>query len=346
MFCGCGKASDMIETDLDSDIEDTEEQLPPTSVVDTMIEVEEDSQENDSYNKLYNKLCTVSLEFNKFKQNLKQLNRMNIEQELLYTKKELAKINPKTHIERENKDESTTSNTVIFMSVSNFTSTKNKIISSLTSESKYPIVIGLDDKYIHCEKELQDILGEKGELTILHYNQLYDKYGDKIHNFNGKWDKNPSKLGAYEWFHSSAYEYMWYIEDDVYSKNWSDFFNKYENNHYDIIYNYMEYMPNWYYDNWKVGSKSHAIHLAHLYIHRISKHFSNCLMDSLSSDVSTSHHEIYVPYVNFRYGCSYIKLNEEDTRYATTNGTGQELGFSKEFIEQKDSNIFHPVKIL
>jgi hypothetical protein len=39
-------------------------------------------------------------------------------------------------------------------------------------------------------------------------------------------------------------------------------------------------------------------------------------------------------------------LDESDSKYSTTNGTGDNVGFTKDFIDKSDSNLFHPVKIL
>lgn len=317
-------------------------------VEDVPIEIVEQTESVTDYTMLYNKLFMVSLEFNKMKQGLHTLRtaQSNTESELTELKKKMATLSNTNIIEDASLNNSDNENTIIFMSISNLTDTKNKLIHSIIQNDKFKVVLGLDSKYIHCTDILKDMTDNKNEVIILDYNELAEKYTSKINNFNGKWETNPSKLGAYDWFHNSNYEYMWYIEDDVFSKDWNLFFNKYKDSNCDLIYKYISDFPSWYYKNWRVGSKLHAVHLAHLYVHRVSKKFTNRLIDTIQNENSTSHHELFIPYVQYKYNCSYEELDDDDTKYSTTNGTGENIGYTKEFIENNNSNLFHPVKIL
>jgi len=322
----------------------------PTEIIKDEEEVDETETETESdYTNLYNKLVMVSLEFNKMKQGLHTLRieQTNTERELVEVKQKMTTLsNTNATVSNNDSINSNSDNTIIFMSIYNLTTTKKKLISSITQNTKFNVIIGLDSKYTHCIDEIKECTGNNNVIVLLEYDKLTEKYTSKIDNFNGKWENNPSKLGAYDWFYNSKYSYMWYIEDDVFSKDWDSFFNKYKDNNCDLIYKYISEFPSWYYKNWRVGSKLHAIHLAHLYVHRVSKNFTNKLIDTIRNESNTSHHELFIPYVRYKYNCSYKELDTDDTKYSTTNGTGVNVGYSKEFIEGNESNLFHPVKIL
>jgi len=317
-----------------------------TSIVNTS----ETNDNNEMYINVYNKLFTVSTEFIKMKQKIQhmEIKINNNELENIEIKKEIA------YLKNNNKNkfiktdiESTNNNTVIFMSISNLTETKKKFICDIQKNTTYTnIVFGVDEKYSNSIEEIKELIKDDHRIVILSYPKMVNKYTNKINNFNGKWDTNPSKLGAYEWLVTSDYSYMWYIEDDVYSKDWNIFFEKYISCKDDVICKMKTSFPKWYYDNWKVGSKLHAIHLAHLYVHRASKHFAKCMIDSIEHDTCTSHHELYVPFVLYKYICTHSYLNKEDTICSTTNGTGDNVGYIKSDIDGSNSNLFHPVKIL
>lgn len=342
--CSCLKQNNVIEQ--------------PNSVQIVNADDDENYDENESNNvindndddlifrTLYNKITLVSLEFSKAKKTIKELTIKNdlLYNELIDLKKQQANKESIKNIEYINPI-STNDNTIIFMSISNLTSTKIKLIFNLYKNKKYNIVFGLDEKYISDYQTLQNT-NTNNEIIILNNDELIQKYTNKINNFNGKWMSNPSKLGAYNWFNSSNYEYMWYIEDDVYAKDWDNFFSNYENKTDDVVYKFTNELPFWYYNNWRVGSKKHAIHLAHLYVHRVSKTFIDCLIKSIIEEKDTSHHELYIPYIISKYQFTSLKLNDDDTKFSKPNKEDENSGFSKEFIENNESNLFHPVKLL
>tara|TARA_B110000285_G_C15132897_1_gene624867 strand:+ start:2595 stop:3611 length:1017 start_codon:yes stop_codon:yes gene_type:complete len=315
-----------------------------------IIDTSENNDDAEMYNKVYNKLFLVSTEFSKIKQRIQnmEIKTNNNEIETIELKKELVYLKNDNNSKFINtKIDSINDNTVLFMSISNLTETKKKFIQDIQENTAYTnIVFGIDHKYSSSLNMLKEMMKNNNEVIVLDYLELIGKYTSKIDNFNGKWDTNPSKLGAYDWFTNSEYSYMWYIEDDVYSKNWDTFFEKYISSKDDLICKMRMSFPKWYYDNWKVGSKLHAIHLAHLYVHRVSKHFATCIIDSINHESTTSHHELYIPYVLYKYRCTHSYLNKEDTCCSTTNGTGDIVGYIKSDIECSTSNLFHPVKNL
>ena len=43
--------------------------------------------------------------------------------------------------------------------------------------------------------------------------ELFRIYGEKVKNFNGRWEDNPAKLGVLHWFsQNEKYDFMWVFE--------------------------------------------------------------------------------------------------------------------------------------
>lgn len=263
-------------------------------------------------------------------------------------------------------DHSNTQNTGIYMSVSNVTPTKKRIIKSLIDSVGYQITLGIDARYESSLGLLKNIINQV-DVKLVDNRVYFDKYGQKIKNFNGRWPDNCAKLSAYDWFTNSSFEYMWYMEDDVYAKDWNKFFEKYKNLNVDLIskrrardpiFPSISELPFWCFNHdsdiegnigWRIGHLSHVIHnaICHLYLHRSSKKLATQVIQSIIEEHKTSHHELWLPYICKNFDYSLIELNEEDCRHSMFNEIGQdELGYSLNFIQNEDCNIFHPAKIL
>ena len=252
-------------------------------------------------------------------------------------------------------DHSNTQNTGIYMSVSNVTPTKKRIIKSLIDSVGYQITLGIDARYESSLGLLKNIINQV-DVKLLDNRVYFDKYGQKIENFNGRWPDNCAKLSAYDWFTNSSFEYMWYMEDDVYAKDWNKFFEKYKNLNVDLISKFRTKLPPWCFKHdsniegnigWRIGHLSHVLHnsLCHLYLHRSSKKLATQVIQSIIEEHQTSHHELWLPYICKNFNYSLIQLNKEDCRYCWLNAIGQDqLGYSLNFIQNEDCNIFHPVK--
>ena len=259
--------------------------------------------------------------------------------------------------------ESTKENTILFISLSELNKGKIIILNQLL-KSKYNCIVGIDIKYYKNENEFNIKLEEysnfikdklKGDInSFFNINKIFlddnyhkKKYGEKITNYNGRWENNPSKFGSLEWFHSSSFEYFWFIEDDIFCKDFDKFLKNYDNLKNDLIctINY-NHLPKWYYDNWKVGDILHGFEHAHLYISRYSKQFANNFFNFIKNSDTTSHHELLIPYILNYYHMSHYDLKEEDKKTLhINNGFTKSFNLSTNSVNNYDTEIFHPFKI-
>lgn len=256
----------------------------------------------------------------------------------------------------------TNENTILFMGISKLNIGKIIVLNQLLKSNQNKI-IGIDNKYYKNVEEFNKHILQYSDYitvilnsnintfidcykTMLNNNSLIKKYGNKIKNFNGRWLNNPSKLGSLEWFNNSSYEYFWYIEDDIFCKNYNLFIDKYNNNTNDLICTINNNLPEWYDKLWRVGDKCHGIELAHLYISRYSKQYSNFFFKFLKETKTTSHHEIFIPYVLNYYHLTYSKLLDKHTKNLLINGGKTKFfNISNNNVSNINSEIFHPFKI-
>ena len=111
--------------------------------------------------------------------------------------------------------------TIVVVTLNGYNSYNRSLIHHIKKTTTYEIFLGWDDKSGKKEDEYN---------FINSYNSLLKHFGYKINNFNGRWIKNPAKLGAIYWFSKNKEaNYMWLIEDDVYIRNGNKFFDSYEN---------------------------------------------------------------------------------------------------------------------
>ena len=256
----------------------------------------------------------------------------------------------------------TIENTILFIGISELNIGKIIVLNQLL-KSNLNSIIGIDNKYYKNIEEFNNHILKYSDYitrildnnidkftncskTMLDNNSLIKKYGDKIKNFNGRWENNPSKLGSLEWFNNSNYEYFWYIEDDIFCKNYDLFINKYNNNNSDLICSIDNNLPEWYNNSWRVGDKCHGLELAHLYISRYSKQYSNYFFNFLKETKTTSHHEIFIPYILHYYHLSFFKLKDEHKKTLLINGGNTKFfNISDNNVNNINSEIFHPFKI-
>lgn len=254
-------------------------------------------------------------------------------------------------------------NTVLFMSISELNKGKIIILNQLL-KSNYQFVLGIDKKYYRNEDEYHNDLEDYSNFIVenlqtdikrfynitkifLDDNYYKEKYGKKITNYNGRWENNPSKFGSLEWFYQSKYEYIWFIEDDIFCKDFDIFLLNYNNYNDDLIctINY-NHLPKWYYGNWKVGDIMHGFEHAHLYIARYSKQFVKNFFQFINNTDTTSHHELLIPYILNYYHMKHSNLIKKHTETLHIND-----GFTKCFdlsdndINNYNTEIFHPFKI-
>ena len=130
-------------------------------------------------------------------------------------------------------------------------------------------------------------------------------------------------------------------------KNWNVFLEKYENKIDDLICSIdSQHLPEWYYNQWRVGNYDHGFDLSHLYIARYSKQFINYLFEFINNNDSTSHHEIFIPYVLNYYHLSHsnIEDNHRSNLHLNDDHKTTIYNISNNHINNHKSIIFHPFK--
>jgi len=119
-------------------------------------------------------------------------------------------------------------NVGIYISISRLNELKTVLIEQLVKHNN--LCLGRDSKFIS-----ENIVYQSIKHFIVDDQVIYSLFGEKIYNFNGRWENNYSKIGFLLWLSESTYDYAWYLEDDVYLKDSNDFFIKYIDNTEDLI---------------------------------------------------------------------------------------------------------------
>ena len=228
-------------------------------------------------------------------------------------------------------------NVGIYISISRLNELKTVLIEQLVKHNN--LCLGRDSKFIS-----ENIVYQSIKHFIVDDQVIYSLFGEKIYNFNGRWENNYSKIGFLLWLSESTYDYAWYLEDDVYLKDSNDFFIKYIDNTEDLICTIEFDFPDWYYNRWKVGSIHHGIGLSHLYVCRFSKLFAQFILKQINLEKELSHHEIFIPYCLSLFKGTHSSLEKEDLKFLRLGNDQNDPGYRKNFIDNQNTNIAHPVK--
>ena len=178
---------------------------------------------------------------------------------------------------------------VILVTLSGYTDYNISLIEQIKKTSDIDVILAWDKKGINIEMK------EDGLNIINCYDELFKIYGEKIRDFNGRWQDNPAKLGVLHWFsQNEKYDYMWVFEDDVYVKNCKDFIDSYSNQNVDIICKHDSELPFWY-PGYRIGdknllSKDKDFVYSHLYVVRYSKNACKKILREIVDSEKTNHH--------------------------------------------------------
>ena len=298
--------------------------------------------------------------------------------------------------------------TVVIFSRS-LTLAKKKIMEILMSQSPYRVLVAYDIAKTPPSglKVLTEELG--AELLPMSNDNLVEKFGSKIENFNGKYGDNPARLGCLEWFARSGYEHVWMLEDDTFARDFGSFVDQYDrggrdddaegehassftrsssarsydgtdtdsasmvrfdrsdamkrtreeremNDAYsraDVVASGHAGLPFWVAHKWRVGDLAHALKPGTLVystawwcVLRVSKHAARSVIDQIAKDNTTSHHEIYLPFVVRARNLKWLPLDDRARRYLTLNSHNGRQSFLtlNEAIHRADLIVAHPVK--
>jgi|TARA_B100000085_G_C18553735_1_gene516945 hypothetical protein len=224
--------------------------------------------------------------------------------------------------------------TIVVITLNGYNSYNRSLIHHIKKTTTYDIFLGWDDKSGKKEDEYN---------FINSYNSLLKHFGHKINNFNGRWIKNPAKLGAIYWFSKNKEaNYMWLIEDDVYIRNGNKFFDSYENINSDLICIRDKELPFWFPD-YRIGNKNiiaSSLPLAHLYVVRFSKKLCEKIVEELKITNDTNHHELFIPYVVDKHNLIYSDLFENHKNGLKINS----INVSNNHLQTVNYEIIHPYK--
>ena len=98
---------------------------------------------------------------------------------------------------------------VILITLSGYTDYNISLIEQIKKTSDIDVILAWD-------KKGSEEIKEDGLNIINNCDELFRIYGEKVKNFNGRWEDNPAKLGVLHWFsQNEKYDFMWVFEDDV-----------------------------------------------------------------------------------------------------------------------------------
>ena len=147
------------------------------------------------------------------------------------------------------------------------------LVHQLMCTATHPVVVGYDIGAEDVKATLLEInswFRNSGRFPHVHSMseaELKASYGAAQRNFAGSGTSHvgmgravPSKLAPLHWLATSQYEYMWLLEDDVWSRDFGAFSRKFENSTADLIARSSSSdLPFWYQDNWNVGAQRHGL---------------------------------------------------------------------------------------
>lgn len=227
---------------------------------------------------------------------------------------------------------------------------KTSIFERLVSHSgRYPVVAAYDTATsVPIER--------KDDVVLLSHESNVAEFGRKSINFNGKYPNNPARLGCLRWFvEQSSFDYLWMLEDDTYARNFSDFASKYESSRADFIGTGSRTLPFWVANGWRVGDPKHAVRdaeypTAFWCVCRFSRKLAAAVLDQLKIEETSSHHEIFLPYVLRERNMTWEMLPENDRRFLSLNWHGargrQHFLTLTEALERDEVSVAHPIKLL
>ena len=227
--------------------------------------------------------------------------------------------------------------TVVVITIKSYNEYNVSLIHHIKSNCSHDVILAWDDKSGHIP-QYPDFENS--------YTKLHKIFGNKIHNFNGRWKNNPSKLGAILWFSTSKYDKMWLFEDDVYVRNIDNFIKSYDSYCADIICK-SEKIPKWFSKKWRISDETkiskNMFKYAHLYCVRFSRYAAQKIVESFHCHTAINHHELWVPYVAYKYNLKWSDIKSYHKIALTTNPTSKD-NYSIDKGSEMLLEICHPFK--
>lgn len=258
---------------------------------------------------------------------------------------------------------STPNNTIVFVSMSGpLTAVKTIIFETLLSTSPFPVAVGYDTGQSNrTQANILKVLErtrrrmQRRVVTVpMSDANLKRLYGEKIHNFAaagtaGRGKDSPGKLGPLHWFQTTgSYDFVWCLEDDTWSVDFGLFARSYANSTADLVIRPYYTHPPWVASGFKL-SRRHLIPegsfcFALLGAYRASRNFVRAVLHAISTEPTTSHHEIFFPYViaSHRPRLTWTPLLAASNH--EVYGSWNDLTVFKPLCALRNAPLYHPVK--
>lgn len=243
------------------------------------------------------------------------------------------------------------------------TAVKRQIVERLLCTSPFAMVVGYDESQTNVTRagvlslirQAQQQMRRRVHVVPMSAPKLGAVYGQKVSNFagggsGGRGLASPAKLAALDWFQrigpQHSYEFMWHLEDDAWSADFGLFASHYANSTADLIIRNHSQHPFWAKNGWLVGSKQHlrpegTFCFSILAAYRASRAFVHALLHTMVREQTTSHHEIYLPYVISQHPrLQWEPLHPDHEAY----GSIGDVAAFKPLCALRQAELYHPVK--
>lgn len=252
--------------------------------------------------------------------------------------------------------------TVTFVTMSApVTAVKRAIFRQLSCTSPFHVVVGFDAAQCRlCAHSVRSMVRNvtaetqsRAQLVPMSDAALKQRFSEKIHNFAAGFSggdtrgDSPAKLAAIDWFVRSPFAFMWSLEDDAWSHDFGAMTHAYTNSTADFVARVsQDALPFWFDSGWMVGSRAHGlprgtVNFAGLAAYRISGLFAQAVVDTIRQEPTTSHHEIYLPFVLSRHPSLTVEPLRE--RHQVELSFGQ-VAAHPPLCKLQHRQLFHPVK--
>ena len=215
---------------------------------------------------------------------------------------------------------------ILFTIRSDISAVEQALLQRITSTSHMPVFTLYDETNAASASADHAIIKATGSgLIVSDLAPLVVAFGggDKLDNFGGRYGNNPRHLMSQAWLAKSEdFDYAWIVESDVFIRDADQLLGRYLRSDADIIADAAQGKPAYY--PWKLGSTRHAVPPPHYgvcltAVMRTSREFARALLRTLLIEETTSHHEMFLPFVAFAWRLKWQIMDKVDAEFLVAN---------------------------